>query len=131
MRPARASAVDAAIAAIDWQYSPVNPVNVARYRAHRMKRREEHRGLVARFSASDGYWSLMRYLSELGHVRYLSTDDAIASIRGHLRRLAIAKAADHWSYPDQAWKVRQFRDRLLIARYFSRFGALIWQRDAA
>lgn len=131
MNQQRQKAMDDALAAIDWQYSPKNPVNVARYRAAQIKRRTDRRKLVAKFMAAGGYWPMMRYLSEIGHGTYLSTDDAIASIRERLRILAVNKATGHWSYPDSAWKVRAYRERLIVARYFAMHGADIWQKDAA
>lgn len=132
MNQQRQKAMDDALAAIDWQYSPKNPVNVARYRAAQIKRRTNRRKLVIKFMAADGYWPLMRYLSELAYgPKFISTDEAIRWCRAELRRIAIAKDTEHWSYRDRAWRVQPVRERLIIARYFARFGADVWQKDAA
>lgn len=98
----------------------------------RLRERTERRKRVNRYMADDGYWPLMAWLSAYpAERRFLSIDEAIRFYRREFARLANARAAGHWSVADKAFRCSHYRDRMIVARYFSRYGVHIWAREAA
>lgn len=59
----------------------------------------------------------------------LSTDEAIEFWTIEAENQRVLREAGHWRY--DAAKLRIAAERVVIARYFRRFGARLWQRAAA
>lgn len=80
-------------------------------------------GFVADPGSFWGYVNLFR-VSPL-----LSTDEAIEFWTNEAENQRVLREAGHWRY--DAAKLRIAAERVVIARYFRRFGARLWQRAAA
>lgn len=96
-----------------------------------IRARTARQAKVTKFSADNGYWPLLRWLSEPAPRNAISIDEARAWLRKEVARIGKLKAAGHWAYQDNAHRLPGLRDRLIVATYFSRFGADVWARAAA
>ncbi len=130
--PAQQAAIDAIKAALD----PASPRNVAAASAYRRRVHGERLARIAMFRDVDAgsYWRLMKWLSAEAPRTFLSIDEARRWLRRELVRIRTMRAtrgADYYGYRDNAHRLPVLRDRLVVARYFARFGAAVWQREAA
>lgn len=80
-------------------------------------------GFVADPASFWGYINLFR-VSPL-----LSTDEAIEFWSNEAENQRVLREAGHWRY--DAGKLRVAAERVVMGRYFRRFGARLWQRAAA
>lgn len=103
----------------------------SRRRILRMRSRTARRVEVNRFMAADGYWPLLRWLSDLSPRSFLSIDEARTWLRKEITRIGKLKAAGHWAYRDNFHRLPGLQDRLIVATYFARYGAETWAREAA
>lgn len=101
-----------------------------------IKSRVRHREAVTEYTQR-GYWPLMAYLQEGSSLvggyscpgNFLSLDEAVSGLARQVKSQRKRIEINHWS----ACHVRlaAYRDRLVVARYFARFGKHIWQQEAA
>lgn len=82
--------------------------------------------LVERLAKEPGsFWG---YVNEFRVTPLLSTDEAAEFWANEAEKQRVLWASGHWRY--DAAKLRIAAERVVIARYFRRFGAKLWQREA-
>lgn len=106
-------------------------------RAHNNRRllylirmRVERRRLVNSFMRAECYWNLLHWLAEPAPRSFLSVDEARRWLAKEQARI-LGLPRDDWKFKDNAHRLPGIRNRLVVARYFSRFGMELWAEDAA
>lgn len=78
------------------------------------------------FVADPGsFWG---YINQFRVSPLLTTDEAIEFWANEAENQRVLREAGHWRY--DAAKLRIAAERVVISRYFRRFGAHLWQREA-
>lgn len=95
-----------------------------------IRARTERRRLVFSFMQAGRYWPLLRWLAEPAPRSFLSVDEARAWLAKEQARI-LGLPRDDWKFKDNVHRLPGIRNRLVVARYFSRFGAELWAEDAA
>ena len=72
--------------------------------------------------------SFWGYINQFRVSPLLTTDEAIEFWANEAENQRVLRAAGHWRY--DAAKLRVAAERVVISRYFRRFGAHLWQRKS-
>lgn len=97
----------------------------------RSKERAARRKLIRHFRDPANYTQLAAWMSAVPTVSQLETpEQAVRVYRRRIARLRYVQANGGWS-PELAMAMPAIRNRLVVARYFARFGAALWALEAA
>lgn len=95
--------------------------------------REARRAHYERVKLADGFVadpaSFWGYINLFRVNPLLTTDEAIDFWTNEVENQRVLREAGHWRY--DAAKLRIAAERVVMGRYFRRFGARLWQRAAA